>query len=85
MSVIVCYAKCWGCMLGECPDPPKAHTWMGDEDIDHDKAVERPTTPEGWAALAVSHPCACRCAGGRGGCEFIPDGGQAEIPVGDLP
>lgn len=76
MSVIICRAKCWTCMLAEddADHPNEPHTWMGDEDIDHDKDVERPTTPEGWAALAQSHPCACRCAGGPGGCEFIPDG-----------
>lgn len=73
MSVIACYAKCWNCMLDH-DHPGEPHTWMGDEDIEHDKAVEMPTTPEGWAALAVSHPCACLCAGGQGGCEFIPDG-----------
>lgn len=76
MSVIICRAKCWSCMLAERPSdhPNKPHTWMGDEDIEFAREIERPTTPEGWVSLAQSHPCACRCGGGPGGCEFIPDG-----------
>jgi hypothetical protein len=77
VSVIACYAKCWNCMLDH-DHPNKPHTWMDDEDIEAAKDVERPTTPEGWAALAQSHPCACRCGGGKGGCEFIPDGPAVE-------
>lgn len=59
MGVIVCYAKCWECNLGECPGG--AHTWMDADDIDCDPAVVYPTSPEGWAALAVDRPCGCPC------------------------
>jgi hypothetical protein len=57
-DAIVCYAKCWGCQLGQCVDEP--HTWMDDEDIVH-AGLTVPTTTEGWAGLATSRPCGCHC------------------------
>ena len=56
---LACYAKCWPCQFGQCTDEP--HTWMDDEDIEATKDLERPTTAEGWAALAATRPCGCHC------------------------
>lgn len=65
MSVIVCYAKCWGCQFGD--HPGGKHTWMDSEDIEFAEDVQMPTSPEEWDALAESHPCGCWCVKGSGG------------------
>lgn len=57
------YARCEPCQFGHHFDPPEAHTWIGREDADH-KGLTWPLTDEQQA----SNPCACRCAGGPGGC-----------------
>ncbi len=62
MTIIVCYAKCTPCQFGECPG--YAHTWMESEDIEHDKTVATPKSPEDWKALAKANPCGCRCMAG---------------------
>lgn len=51
-DVIVCYARCWGCMFGEHFAPPEWHTWAGFEDIEHDPTVAK-------------QRCACECASAR--------------------
>lgn len=32
-TAIVCYSKCWPCMLGQCPGG--VHPWADTEDIEH--------------------------------------------------
>lgn len=61
------YARCWGCIHGQCYGPtPEPHTWMDDEDAAA-KGLSWPLTAEQEAA----HPCACLCAGGPGACVDI--------------
>ena len=57
------YARCWGCQYGQHYDPPNVHTWMDREDAEC-KGLPWPLTAEQQA----ERPCACRCAGGPGGC-----------------
>jgi hypothetical protein len=59
VTILVCYAKCSPCQLGEHPSEP--HTWMESEDIEGDPDVAAPASPEDWAALAAAAPCACHC------------------------
>lgn len=52
-GIIVCYARCWACMMGEHYDPPREHGWADDEDIDHARETGQ-DPPTG--------SCACECA-----------------------
>lgn len=52
-GVTVCYTRCWGCMFGQCYDPPRQHPWWDVEDVAHAKATGQPE-PTGT--------CACQCA-----------------------
>ncbi len=65
MTIMVCYARCWPCTFGEHYDPPKAHTWMDDEDYDH--AVNAKQIEPG-IDLVKEGPCSCACAK-----EEVPD------------
>lgn len=55
--VIVCYTRCWPCQFGEHHDPPKAHTWMDQEDAEH-AGHPWPLPDE----IAAKNVCACPCA-----------------------
>ncbi len=51
MDVIVCYAKCWPCNMGEHYDPPQAHGWADAEDIEHAANTgQKPPPPSRTAA-----------------------------------
>jgi len=65
-SMRIQYARCEPCQFGHHFDPPEAHTWMGREDVEY-KGLTWPLTVEQQAA----NPCACRCAGGPGGCVTV--------------
>lgn len=52
-GVIICYSRCWACMSGCCFDPPKAHPWWDQEDVEHAEATDQP---------APAGDCACPCA-----------------------
>lgn len=56
MGVIVCYARCWACQFGQHFDPPKAHTWMDEDDAAH-AGVTLPVDPNEPGRL-----CGCDCA-----------------------
>jgi hypothetical protein len=53
LQPIVCYARCWACMLFHCYDPPQPHPWAGPDDVEHAAATGQPE-PTG--------NCACSCA-----------------------
>lgn len=55
-GAVVCYAKCWECQFGDHYDPPRAHTWMDDEDAAH-AGVTLPVDPNLPGKL-----CGCSCA-----------------------
>lgn len=67
MSVIVCSATCWSCKFGSCYDEPTPHTYADADDIDVTPRLAAMSPDE----LAVEAPCACVCAGGKGGCQFF--------------
>lgn len=53
MGTIVCYSTCWSCKFGHCYDPPQAHPWWDQEDVEYAEQAGKPA-PEG--------NCACPCA-----------------------
>ena len=54
-GVIVCYTKCWNCMLNQAHmSPPQWHTWADLEDIDHAVATGQPDPS--------TNRCGCACA-----------------------
>ncbi len=55
--VIVCYTRCWPCNFAEHQDPPKAHTWMDQDDAEH-AGHPWPLPDE----IAANNVCACPCA-----------------------
>jgi hypothetical protein len=66
----VCYAMCWACKFDSHFDEPTPHTWMDDEDLMCSRDAARLAALT-TAQLAAERPCACRCAGGPGGCRVI--------------
>lgn len=48
-EVIVCYARCWGCVYDQHYEPPEWHTWADMEDIE--------ANPD-----AAKSRCGCFCA-----------------------
>ena len=53
-EVIVCYAKCWACIMDHCPNPAEpGHPWADDEDTDG-------MSPEESARI-MAQTCACEC------------------------
>lgn len=55
--VIVCRTYCWPCAFDQHHDPPRAHTWMDEDDAEH-AGHQWPLSNE----IATKHPCACYCA-----------------------
>lgn len=51
MSVIVCYTRCWACMVGECPGG--WHTWADAEDVANAEHMGHPDPR--------AQKCACAC------------------------
>lgn len=56
-QAIVCYTQCWPCNFSEHRNPPKAHTWMGQDDAEY-AGHPWPLPDE----IAAKHVCACPCA-----------------------
>ena len=56
-QAVVCYTRCWSCQFDYHQKPPKAHTWMDEEDAEH-AGHPWPLPPE----IAAAKPCACPCA-----------------------
>jgi hypothetical protein len=64
-GIRVQYARCWACMLGQCPGGN--HPWADADDIEHAKATGQPDPSE--------QKCGCVCADGP---ELTPDRDEPE-------